>query len=340
MTAEPEISGPVRSVEDQRIAAIDVIRVAAIVAVVLQHSGPLRIWQDSFSRFDVAFRVSWIQYHVPAFLMVAGFLLARERLTLRDVGRTLVRVLVPYSLASLLVQWCGYSGADGDPATIAYQLLTGSSLNIYYYFVLYVACTLVAWPLSHLRPILLWALLAGLYVYGLAAVVNLDWAIAPFNSFVINRNPLNFGLAYFLTGWVVRQNRDALTRVMERWRGPVQALFVVAIAFGVAIWASDQAVWMRQFVRPFYSLAVVGLLATIRWRKPLPPLVTFVSECTLGIFLLHLLFLIPLMGPLMSWPPPLRTAAWFGIAMTASCLLAWLSRRLLGSAWSRRLLGF
>ena len=339
MKQGPTIPSQGKPAGDSRIAAIDVIRFAAIVAVVLQHSGPLRIWRESFSQFDVL-RISWISYHVPAFLMVAGFLLARERLRLPDLQHRLVRVLVPYFIASMLVQLLGYSGAEGDPSRIAYQLVTGSSLNIYYYVFVYVLCTLAAWPLSYLGERLLWLLLALLYLYGFAAVLNPGWALAPFNVFVVNRNPLNFGLAYFLTGWVVSMRRETFARIVEQWRGPLRTFFGITIVVGIAIWATDQAVWMRQFSRPVYSLAVVGLIAVIRWRKPLPAAVSFLSECTLGIYLFHLLFLLPLLAPLMSWPPPLRTASWFGVAMAASCLLGWASRRLLGRAGSSRLLGF
>jgi fucose 4-O-acetylase-like acetyltransferase len=114
---------------DERLPAVDVIKAAAIVAVVLQHAGPPR-WSPHYAEFDQVFRVSWIQFHVPAFVLMAGFLSARHRLGWDELVSRLRRLLVPYLVASTTIQLLGLPDSRGDLARIAFELATASSLGI------------------------------------------------------------------------------------------------------------------------------------------------------------------------------------------------------------------
>ncbi len=81
----------------ERIAAVDVIKALAILAVVVRHAGPPP-WNPAFAEFDRVFRASWVYFHVPSFLVVAGFLYARERLTWSEVAARLPSTTRPTSV--------------------------------------------------------------------------------------------------------------------------------------------------------------------------------------------------------------------------------------------------
>lgn len=67
------------------------VKAAAIVAVVFTHAGPM----GKSTPAEELLRSVWVPFHVPAFLMVSGFLCSRPTpLSFRDVGRRISRYLV------------------------------------------------------------------------------------------------------------------------------------------------------------------------------------------------------------------------------------------------------
>jgi len=189
---------------DPRFPAIDYIKALAIVAVVATHAGPIP-WLPEVTDLDRLIRGSLPIFHVPAFLLIAGFLYATQPvLSTADLGRRLRRILVPYVVASLVVMGLGFARPTG-PSDAAYMLATGSALGTYYFvFVLSVSVVLV-WALTRFS--------ARLPSYALAATITW-WLVRPLvveatprgllPSFWYFRNPLWFG-SYFLVGWNLRR---------------------------------------------------------------------------------------------------------------------------------------
>lgn len=133
-----------------RLAAIDVIKAAAIVAVVFQHSG-VSFLDPRYGVWDRALRSTWGAFHVPAFLLVAGFLYARaEPIGLPEIRRRLGRVLVPYLILSPIAWWITQPGHG-----LLFALATGSASGIYYFIFVLVGCIAFSWLLSRLpHPVL------------------------------------------------------------------------------------------------------------------------------------------------------------------------------------------
>jgi fucose 4-O-acetylase-like acetyltransferase len=99
-------------------------------------------------------------FHIPAFLVVAGFLYQRPyAISLRDIGARLKHIGIPYLIASCIAQLAGFTTAQSWRDVI-YQLLTVSSVGIYYFIGILAVCTLSVWLLSRVTL----ARLAGLLV--------------------------------------------------------------------------------------------------------------------------------------------------------------------------------
>jgi len=269
-----------------RYLEIDALKAIGILSVVLIHSvvAPLPELQTPGERWLLAAT----RFAVPGFLLASGFLYSSRRAIPFEVtsGR-LRRVLLPYLLASAVAQARRFLlGGPISLDTIAYDFLTGSSLNIYYYvFVLF--WLILSAPLLARMPgrLLLFAfpLLLGFQVADELGMFHLGttWGW---------RNPLRWG-AYFLLGWLLRLHHSEWSpwvRVSRRWLGP--ALVLLVAAAWVAMARLDQplaglAAWFHTYL---ILCSIVVLVGRQRWRLPG---LEWLSNATYPIYLYHLYFI-------------------------------------------------
>jgi peptidoglycan/LPS O-acetylase OafA/YrhL len=329
----------------ERIPAIDMIKATAIVAVVLMHAGPV-IFGPSPDRAVRLLTFAWPPFHVPSFLVVAGFLYQRSApIPMQSVRARLVRLLVPYLIASLLVQAFGFSSAQ-SARDVVVQLLTGSSLHIYYFIFILTWCTLLAWPISRTPERSLFVLLLLLVAVTLAgegyAHRTPEQPIAgslPRGILLWINEFYLFPLAYFLTGWLAAGRREQLARV-ARERAPW--LLGLCLAGIAGFLAGDP--WIETFApftggaRAAYTLCTIGALCYVPRAIAASAPVRFLSEATLGIYLYHRIPQV-LAKPALETAPPLAQALMLALlGLGGAVALCWLARRLLG-ARARLLVG-
>lgn len=308
-----------------RHAVIDWLRCAAIVAVVCHHSGPSAMHSET-ERF---IRSVLVMFDVPVFLFASGFLYFRpEPIGLAEVGRRLERVLIPYLVAS-----CGVWALDLHPQTglvdMAFRLLTGGALGIYYYVFLIAISIPLIWPLSRMRRrhVLVLAACAHLYPMVAKVVPVLGIKLGMFGGL---RNPLNYGWAYFLTGWVVAAWLPEIRRLRDEHR---RLLWIVGLT-GIALWFINGSRWLGVPIltngRAVYSLSVVLVAALAVGGRAAPRAVLFVSQASYTIYLYHLFVVGPLRFVLGGWPWWITVPLFTSIGVAAPLALAWLARRVLG----------
>ncbi|MFQ5513662.1 MAG: acyltransferase family protein [Myxococcota bacterium] len=326
-----------------RIVAIDVIKATAIVAVAFTHAG-FPSWDPRFTTWDRLLTGFWVQFHVPAFLMISGFLYqSSSAVPLLTVGRRLMRVLVPYLIASAVVQLGGFSTAK-DFRDVVLQLLTASSLGIYYFIFLLVSFIPTIWPLSRLSSKATWVVFLGVLgaTLGLEVYIQLRMHPDPDASlkvlFWVMRSPLNYSYAYFLAGWVAAQHYPGLRGFpMVRWR-----LLGSLCVLGIMLWTAAHIwpeIWIAAgIVRFVYTMSVVVGLILLSDRASEHRLVRFLSETTLGLYLYHHIFQLLAERHVLSWPPLFRITVLALGGLGAASLLCSLGRRLLGSR-AKTLLG-
>lgn len=325
-----------------RVHAVDWIKAAAILAVIATHSG-FDFFRDDVTRWDVVLRQSWTSFHVPAFLIVSGYLYRRTAaVDLAHVGARLWRILPPYFVATVFVQAIGYADVQ-DLGDVAFQLVTGSAVGIYYYVVLLTLCTLLVWPLSRMSSATVLTLLGVFTAYSVAAgfLPGLHTTEAWFWSV---RNPLEFYyLGYFLAGWSAAAYAPQLATAFLAARATSWVAILLGISGGIALnlWSGIGTLSLdeRVAIIAIYTFCAVGGIAALTATRPPPAFVRLLSEATFTLYLYHRLLQQALLPQTAGWPPALRIAVLFSVGLAGGALVWWLGRRLLGERWSRRLLG-
>jgi len=327
------------SIGPARLDSIDFLKAAAIIAVVFTHAGPMRS-SPAYTTADLLLRQSWVSFHVPIFLLVAGFLYARsEPIPLRKVASRLQRLLVPYVIACAVL-WTSGVAPVSSVRDAAFQLLSGSVLGIYYFVFLLTWFTLLIWPLSRISPRWLPLLIVAVLGYEIVCCIfpPLRLRFRPM-VFWSMRNPLDhFIVGYFLVGWTVSLYRREFAAFYRRYR----VLCWVLAAVGVAIWANavaDEATLCRRSLsRVVYSLSACAIISMATLHARAPSIVRFLSGATLTIYLYHHIAHKLMMPYAAHWPALLRILVLAAGAVGAAAALAWLGQRLLGKR-SHLLLG-
>lgn len=328
---------------EDRLPAIDFVKAAAIVAVALTHSG-LPPWVREHSSWDYWLCSVLVNFQVPAFLFVSGFLYYRpDPVPGRVVAQRLMRIVVPYLVASAVAYGLGFARAH-DPREILFQLATASTLGIYYFIFLLAMFVPTIWGLSRLRPEQLLALCAGLWViavateiYAHARIIDPQRPPTLEGLFWLARSPFNFTYAMFVTGWVAAPRAARLRSIAARHPVPVLASNLAAIGLfvvGAVAWPWANAGTLRML----YTFGVIGTIGIFLGASPVPRLVRFLSTASLGLYLYHHMAQIPLQPYVRSWPPPARILAVAAAGLLGSGLVCALGTALLGRR-ARVLLG-
>lgn len=326
----------------QHLDALDWVKACAIVAVVFNHApGPL-LFHPNVSEWDRVLAIVWTPFHVPSFLFVSSFLYARTHpIAAREVASRLGRVLVPYLVASLLVQTLGLSTAK-DLGDVVFQLATASSLGTYYYVFLIAIMIPLLWPLSRLGR----RSIATLFLACLAFTVAT--ALAPQLHFTRGwfwpqRDPSeHFFLGFFLAGWLSALMLPELRRLYLTHRAPLAAAAGLAVVSGALVkWLALQGVVSLEVAvifRVIYTFSIIGCIVAVAQQRRASRWVRFLSEATLTIYLYHQIFQIPLRPFLVDWHPLARVIVQVAAGLAGGSAVALLGRRALGRR-SRLLLG-
>jgi surface polysaccharide O-acyltransferase-like enzyme len=297
-----------------RYTEIDAIKAIGILSVVLIHSvlAPLPELQTPGERWLLAAT----RFAVPGFLLASGFLYSTGRAIPFEVtARRLRRVLLPYLVASAIAQTRRFLvGGPISLDTIAYDLLTGSSLNIYYYVFVLFWLILSAPLLARIPGRLLLLALPLLLAFQVADELGMfhlatTWAW---------RNPPRWG-AYFLLGWLLRLHYfewSRWVRVSTRWHGPTLALLVAAAWIAMA--RLDQplaglAAWLHTYV---ILCSIVVFAGRPQWRSPI---LEWLSNATYPIYLYDLYFIWLATEMLSIWVPAAAHPGGGGIGAFLIC---------------------
>lgn len=303
------MSRPPRDAE--RHGEIDVLKAAGIVTVVLIHA--LRPpWDPGVSDLEV-FLGHATRFGVPAFLFASGFLYAGTgRVGWATTRTRLVRILVPYAIASALAQlWRISRGLPPESGAVWSDLLLASSFGPYYYVFVIVGLVLVTPAIARL-PRRAVALATVGFVAAQWAVDAASVGMLPLHWHL--RSPLLWW-AYFLLGWTVRQHLAPLRAVLDAHAGALRAgllVAVVALTGLSALEGSAPRLWVRSAAWLDVYAILALLFAAAHRSGTLPAPVRFLSDATYAVYLFHLFFVL---GARDHLPPPEGTAAWDAIAI-------------------------
>jgi peptidoglycan/LPS O-acetylase OafA/YrhL len=305
------------SLEKQRFPEIDALKCACILAVVYIHSistsfepkNPLGIFFADFTRFAV-----------PGLFFAAGFLFdKKEGATGAIIKKKLLRLLPPYLFCSLCFQFLNVPGLNVRLENLHASLLIRNlifcdTLGIYYY--IFVLLYLFAFALVFRKMPDKWVLaLWGLSALLLLAFVKGQIGFAMSSMFLIIRHPC-FHLFGFLSGWVFSLYYKPVGSLLRQY--PKQlicgGLFLIVAILGYTRMNgnfSSFPVLTQVFI---YTWIAVLVTAGMKAAK-LQGAVQFISNCSYGIYLLHL----PVVRACQSFYPELSSDYTFGVALVSWC---------------------
>ena len=333
--------------ESERFDAIDVIKAAAIVAVVFTHS-VLTPSMELYSSWDRLLGRGWVSFHVPSFLAISGFLYcSRTGVAWPRVLERLARVLVPYGVASIVALLLGDVPTQG-PGFLE-RLATGNTQGHYYYVVLIAFFIPFVWLMSRMKTSWVFAIFLVLLAYPLLSHHFHELRFSE-SQLVRMRNPVYMGV-YFVGGWVLHLALPRIRGLAGSWGrerfwlgltliGGALVAFSIFGPFGMRPWQAqlaDRMIYTAGVLILLTSLSV-ALAATLSPARFPPRFIRFVSRATYTIYLYHFFFIYPMRSQTLHWSPPLRILAVAGVALAGGCGVAYLSQRLMGR-WSRWIAG-
>ncbi|MBN1392539.1 MAG: acyltransferase [Sedimentisphaerales bacterium] len=231
---------------EDRDLSFDAFRGIAIIAVIAIHSidslfpwqSPATVWQDLFL---VATYRQFLNFAVPSFIFISGYWASKKSIISPEsyktfLRRRLSRVLVPYLFWSvILLGFEAFKTHNVDAQQIAFKLLTGRAISVYFFII-------VITQLYLLTPLLQ----------------------------CINRN--SYGLMLILVFNIVSLLFAYLSRLYLNFWIPVSSAFYVWIIFyeaGLLIGKNSNRVFTQKKIRPFIlpailvTLLISGLETTI-----------------------------------------------------------------------------
>jgi peptidoglycan/LPS O-acetylase OafA/YrhL len=320
--------------EPVRYPSIDLLRASGIVTVV---------WIHAFTSFntDMPVLIRGIafltRFAVPAFFFAAGFLQASgRRLTPRVfVFRRLVRILVPYVIASLCA--LGFRSAIGEshwtPTTAAIDLVTGNAWGIYYFIPVLAGAAAVGMVVFRF-PRLAWPIFGLFWILGLLNETRVLWAGDLWWEL---RNPVRWW-GYFFLGWVGAVRQESLRRLSDACRArfawaAVQLgglMWAIYLFFLPPSWSPTSAA--VQYIMIYCVVIAIFLLA---WDWSERPTIRWLSEASYPIYLYHY-FLIVMVAQRVD--DLVRDTVAFAFGCVGSVVLVVIERKLLGR-YARLLFG-
>lgn len=272
-----------------RYAEVDLLKAVGIGAIVLIHSVRPRF--DPSHSFGEVWLLQMLQFAVPGFLAVSGFLYATvERVPMRRSLYRLRRVVFPYFVAFVCAEafWM-FRGRPRDLPTIVYNFAVGNSFGPYYYVFVLVTLVLITPILARTSVRILWLLfLAGAVLQGLL----MTHQIGGFTPFWNHRSPIQWW-PYFFAGWLARLHYHKLRPFLQTHRVVLVAvlgtcLLVCWLLPGVL--GRNKILLLTTWLGVYFAIATAFVFSCGRsFGGP----VRWLSDATYTIYLFHLFFVTP-----------------------------------------------
>lgn len=332
----------------QRVFFFDLLRAIAAVAVIAIHVlAPYRdlLGEIPFAEWLTAVTVNGAsRWAVPVFIMISGALMLSDHrpFELRYyLERRLGKVFIPFVVWSLFYAVLSGWSVSGFDGAITWQTLLSSPqhetyyhLGFFYYFIpLYLVIPFLQWGVQRWDNSALYALVV---VWLLTTVLNLLRLDGPWS------NDLWLFSGYLPLGYLLYQkwplNRGSVLGIalvgLVSLYITVHAVVMLSLAgneYSVGRWFSYKTINVVLIASMVFILArALATKLPLSWQRG----VSFVSRHSLGIYLLHPIFLWPMKAygwwqgnP--AWVIPL----WVVISGVGSLWVSWLVSRSSKTRW-------
>jgi surface polysaccharide O-acyltransferase-like enzyme len=333
----------------QSVFFFNLLRVMAAVAVIAIHV--VATYFDSlgtipFNQWLTAVAINGAsRWAVPVFILISGALMLSDRRPFDPryyVQRRLGKVIVPFVVWSLFYAWLSGWSASGFDDEIAWQTLLAIPqyeayyhLGFFYYFIpLYLVIPFLQWGNKRWGdPLLYWLVVPWffttiLFLLGVSGPWSNDlWLFSgylPLGYLLYHKWPSNGWWLLLLT----LSGLGALYITVSE----VVSLSLARGEYRVGLWFSYKTVNVVVIASMIFVLArTFATKLPLYWQQ----IVNFISQHSLGIYLLHPLFLWPLKnyGVLQDSNPAWAIAIWITLSGAASLLTSWMVSRYRSTRW-------
>ncbi len=329
----------------EKIWFVDLLRVVAAIAVVVIHVlGPYRdqIGQLPDWQWISAITINSLsRWAVPVFIMISGALMLSDQRPFEPVyyiKRRLGKVLVPFLVWSVFYALFSGLTVSGFDSAVSWSVLkkmpvheTYYHLGFFYYFIpLYLIVPVIQWWVKKAEPgqvkgvIMVWLLITGLYLFYIDGL----WS----DTYLLYSG-------YLLLGYCLYQYRWPSLVVLL----PLAVIAVIVTDYNVisnsfAAGEYKMARWMS-----YKTLNTVLVAATIfmfcrmvsdKLSLPTRNKLAWLSKYSLGVYLIHPIFLWPLREYDLYFANPLiAIPVWTFIAASLALVTSWLLGRSRYTAW-------
>lgn len=317
-----------------RLPALDLLRYAAVVAVVFDHATD-RWLVPGNPGFGPAALNGLVQWDVAVLLMISGYLAGSSLSAGRaaDLPRRLRRILVPYLAWAFVYQalLAARAWQAGDPIHLAKPfdyLFGGPVYHVLWYLPMLAYCTIVG-SFARTRRTRFLVIAVASAVRILSVVVFAERA-AP--AYWLTVEGFLFAMPWFIAVYVVAESWGAGD--FGSW--PVRlapAIYAAAIVSWLAVGflypsiLRDSEVHVRALQRGASGVVAAGaLLLALQVKSRRPILPTSVTSISLGLYVTHMLLVVPISSALIAagisvYAGAVITTAVAAVACTVGCVL-------------------
>lgn len=277
-----------QQVTTQRDLSLDVLRFAAVCGVVLQHG----LWVPAHAGEEPALAALGLtMWAVPLLFAVSGYLSTASGRAL-VLGRRMRRLLVPYGVWSLALLAYAAQGAirAGRWSTTRPDWLgvvfAGEAFYTLWFLAMLAYVTLIGWALRSTRARVV-VLCAALSAYVVLVIARAEQPVLPTDTWGGFAAVMPLCVASYLAGALLPG------LVVQRWRGILSALAVLAVACDALMYVSwgTELTQSQQFAvmvtASVAALAALGLSVRAEPRAGLFGWAAWSGGFSLGVYAIH-----------------------------------------------------
>lgn len=248
------------------------------------------------TEFWGVFFTDFTRFAVPGFFFTAGFLFDKKKdPTGRLIGKKLSRLLPPYLFCSLCIQFLNLPGVNVSlenlsPGQLAYNLIFGDTVGIYYFVFVIFYLFAGSFLLRHVPPkwvFVLWGLSAILLILFVKV-----WRFGEGTSFFLFLRHPFFHLFAYLSGWTYALHYERAGSFLKKYGA---AVFCIGMALMLTILVytrvDNNNFNSYPILAQLYIYTCIMLLSVAGMRnRTFQGGIHFISDRSYGIFLLHFPF--------------------------------------------------
>jgi peptidoglycan/LPS O-acetylase OafA/YrhL len=349
------------------IEELDYLRGMAVIAIIVQHLSGSYYLAENLSYFDIAalYSGTTASFAVPLFCVVSGLVLAHNYDKIDEIGSFYIKrakSILPQFLifSALYVALMFFNGHRLTLSQVIFRILTGSSaVHLWFIvaitqFYLFFPFGLAAYNYLELRnrsesALVLCMLIQIIWLSAISSLNRISLGLSPDQIWIISHTLTRVFLSclfYFALGVYLRRSPWGCEKILYALKN--RYVLLLGFTFSLVLFLSrlsefERFAWVRPSIPDFMISTVIGpafnILAFIlcyriakklmREKRAPGNLIEAFGIFSMGIYLIHLLFIDLLQHSLSLLHIGTDTWSFYPLLFVGTCLLSFITIKLL-----------